>query len=148
MSLMFVNGLLEIRICFPLCCGFVVSLVWTMGRDRRVWWKRHKEKKRELPPPPPPPEELQELLGEQKKQFEPVIEGRSDSEDDLVRNIQKALPHLTPAQRWLGPEPVSSGDDPVPHCVQVPVPDGGVQDEGKDGDKGKGPDKAPGFCYQ
>ena len=98
--------------------------------------------------PAPPPGELQEFLGEQKKQFEPVIEGRSDSEDDLVRNIQKALPHLTPAQRWLGPEPVSSGDDPVPHCVQVPVPDGGVQDEGKDGDKGKGPDKAPGFCYQ
>ena len=53
MSLMFVNGLLEIRFCFPLCCGFVVSLVWTMGRDRRVRWKRHKEKKRELPPPPP-----------------------------------------------------------------------------------------------
>ena len=49
--------------------------------------------------------------------------------------------NLTEAQRWLGPEP-KDGDDPVPDCVQVPVPDGGVQDEGKDGDKGKGPDKA------
>ena len=106
-----------------------------------------KRKEERTSAPTPPPAELQGLLGEENKEFELVIEGRSDSEDDLVQNIQKAFPLLTETQRWLGPEP-KDGDDPVPDCVQVPVPDGGVQDEGKDGDKGKGPDKAPGFCYQ
>jgi hypothetical protein len=155
MSLMFVNGLLEIRICFPLCCGFVVSLVYTMGRRRRGS-TTNQEQEEQLPPPPPPPPpplkkpgELKELP-EDEQNAKLGDDERCDSEDDLLGTIQEpdARRVKTAAEIWLGPPPEDSEhsdvDVPSPDCVQGKAPlEGKYSDQGSEGN-----DKATGFRYQ
>ena len=139
----FVNGLLQIRICFSLCCGFVVSLVWTMGRPKH--WKTKEEAKMEqLPPPPPPPP------------IPPPGELRELPEDKQKKN-PGAPREKTAAEIWLGSDTESndqgeapleskSGDVdlPIPDCVQGKAPlEGKYSDQGSEGSE-----KAPGVRYQ
>lgn len=127
----FVNGLLQIRICFPLCCGFVVSLVSTMGRRRGR--STTEEEQMEPPPPPPPPPPLPPL-GE----LEELPEDKQKEKLGVPREKTKA-------EIWLGPDPDDDGVDvPIPDCDQGKAPlEGKYSDQGSEGS-----DEAPGVRYQ